>query len=146
MIGEVLKPTEGVTHDVFNFEPDAPPEQVELEEGQEPAPPVEIDILESFKHVYVKEVVREKRMHFTHVPRLGSYMAIPLIYKSCLFDEALEEAVKDFEDVTKRKDHQDIEKEAWQAQQEAAKAAAEEAGQEFEAEVREWDEIDCAPF
>ena len=66
------------------------PEAAEKEE------PVEKDILESFKHVYVKEVVREKRMNFTRVPRLGSYMAIPLIYNSCMTDEALEEAVKDF--------------------------------------------------
>ena len=90
MIGEVLPPTKGVTHDVFKFEKEPPVEAAE--EGEL----VEKDILEAFKHVYVKEVVREKRMNFTRVPRLGSYMAIPLIYNSCMTDEALEEAVKDF--------------------------------------------------
>lgn len=91
MIGEVLPPTTGVTHDVFKFEKEPPVEATE--EGE---PPVEKDILEAFKHVFVKEVVREKRMNFTRVPRLGSYMAIPLIYNSCMTDEALEEAVKDY--------------------------------------------------
>ena len=74
---------------LFEREPENP-EAAEEEES------VEKDILESFKHVYVKEVVREKRMNFTRVPRLGSYMAIPLIYNSCMTDEALEESVKDF--------------------------------------------------
>lgn len=76
---------------MFLFERE--PENPEAAEEEEP---VEKDILESFKHVYVKEVVREKRMNFTRVPRLGSYMAIPLIYNSCMTDEALEESVKDF--------------------------------------------------
>lgn len=41
------------------------------------------------KSVYVKEVVREPRMHFYKVPRLGSYLAIKLEYDSCLFEESL---------------------------------------------------------
>ena len=102
MIGEVLSHRKGVTHDVFNFEPDAP---VDVAEGEVVE---EKDIIDSFKHVYVKEVVREKRMNFTRVPRLGSYMAIPLIYKSCLFDEALEDAVKDFHEITAKKGDQEI--------------------------------------
>lgn len=53
------------------------------------------DILLTFKHVYVPEVVREPRMTFQKVPRLGAYMAVPLIYQSCLFDEALDLAVVD---------------------------------------------------
>lgn len=45
------------------------------------------------KYIYVKEVVREPRMHFFKVPRLGSYLAIKLEYESCLFEEALDIAV-----------------------------------------------------
>ena len=103
MIGEVLGHNKGVTHDVFSFEPDPP---VELAEGEEPPP--EKDITESFKHVYIKEVVREKRMNFTRVPRLGSYMAIPLIYNSCLFDESLEEAVTNYAEIVAKQGDQDI--------------------------------------
>ena len=51
------------------------------------------DILHTFRHIYVKEVVREPRMHFYKVPRLGSFMAVPLIYKSCLLEGSLDTAV-----------------------------------------------------
>jgi hypothetical protein len=44
----------------------------------------------------VKEVVREPKMHFYKVPRLGSFLAIPLVYNSCLFEEALDNAVQDY--------------------------------------------------
>jgi len=57
---------------------------------------LEEDILTSFKHVYVNEVVREARMHFQRVPRLGAYMAVPLVYEHCLTDQALDAAVEDF--------------------------------------------------
>jgi hypothetical protein len=56
--------------------------------------------MERFRHIYVKEVVREPRMNFQRVPKLGSFMAIPLVYKSCLFDEALNEAVTNFQEVS----------------------------------------------
>lgn len=41
-------------------------------------------------------------MNFHRVPKLGAFMAIPLIYKSCLFDEALTESVANFQDVILR--------------------------------------------
>lgn len=41
-------------------------------------------------------------MHFYKVPRLGSYLAIRLEYKSCLFEEALDSAVTDYLDVKQR--------------------------------------------
>lgn len=49
--------------------------------------------------MYVPEVVRDQRMWFKRVPKLGSFMAVPLIYSSCLSDEALEAAILDCEDV-----------------------------------------------
>ena len=85
----------------------------------------EIDILDYFKHIYVKEVVREPRIHYQRVPRLGSYMAIPLIYKNCLHIESLEDAVKDYLDVEKRKADQEIEKQEFNAKQEQDREAAE---------------------
>jgi hypothetical protein len=47
----------------------------------------------------VREVVREPRMHFFKVPKLGSYLAIRLEYESCLFEESLAAAVLDYVDV-----------------------------------------------
>jgi hypothetical protein len=48
----------------------------------------ETEVLAHFKHKYVPEVVRNSTMHFWKVPRLGSYMAIPLVYRSCLSVES----------------------------------------------------------
>jgi len=45
------------------------------------------------KFIYVKDVVREPRMHFYKVPRLGSYLAIKMEYDSCLYEEAFDAAV-----------------------------------------------------
>ena len=60
----------------------------------------EKDIIDTFKHTFVPEVVREPKMHFQKVPRLGCFMAVPLVYNSCLFNAALEEAVEDYQVVS----------------------------------------------
>jgi hypothetical protein len=49
--------------------------------------------MKDFPHIYVKEVVREDKMHYFKVPRLGCFMAVPLEYSSCMFEDALEVAV-----------------------------------------------------
>ena len=54
------------------------------------------------KHIYIKEVVREPKMHYYRVPKLGSYLAIKLEYNSCLFEGALDEAVRDHMEVRQR--------------------------------------------
>lgn len=51
----------------------------------------------------MKEVVREPRMHFFKVPKLGSYMAVRLEYESCLYEDSLAVAVNDYIDVMQRK-------------------------------------------
>ena len=43
----------------------------------------------------VKEVVREPRIHFFKVPKLGSYLAIRLEYNSCLLVESYNDGVRD---------------------------------------------------
>ena len=48
------------------------------------------------KHILIEEVVREPKMHFYKVPKLGSYLAIKLEYNSCLFEEAFDAAVANF--------------------------------------------------
>jgi hypothetical protein len=44
-------------------------------------------------HVLIKEVIREPRMHYFKVPKLGSYLAIRLEYGSCLHVESFEAGV-----------------------------------------------------
>jgi hypothetical protein len=48
----------------------------------------------------VPEVVRETKMWFQTVPRLGAFMSVPICYESCLSDEALDSAITDFLKVT----------------------------------------------
>jgi len=48
-------------------------------------------------------------MWFKTVPRLGAFMAVPIIYESCLSDEALESAIADYHKVVMANEH--IEKE-----------------------------------
>lgn len=64
MIDRVLGPDFGRTHEVFRDPSVAEEEPVEEDDDgvKKVKPPV--DILTSFKHLYVKEVVREPRMHF----------------------------------------------------------------------------------
>jgi len=83
MIDRVLTPEVGpITHSCFG-------EQAEEEEPAAEEDDVESntalkakneDILTTFKHIYVPEVVKESRMWFKRVPRLGSFMAVPLVY------------------------------------------------------------------
>ena len=56
------------------------------------------------------EVVREPKMHFKKVPKLGCFMAIPLVYNSCLFNDALEEAVENYMVVSKEREEQEKQK------------------------------------
>jgi len=50
------------------------------------------------RFVYVPDVVKNEKIHYFRIPKLGAYIAVPLIYKSYLyeatFDKALEERKK----------------------------------------------------
>lgn len=104
MLSKVLTPELGpVTHSCFaEQEPEEAAEE-EAEEGEAAVKPKNNDILNTFKHVYVPQVVRDSRMWFKKVPRLGSFMAVPLVYQSCLSDDALEAAISDFQNVTQQR-------------------------------------------
>lgn len=106
---KILKSDQGISHDVFKEQSVVEGSTPEGEEGGEGAaakPDME-DIINTFKHVYVKEVVREPRMHFYKVPRLGCFMAVPLVYNSCLFDTALDNAVTDYFEVMKKNEERE---------------------------------------
>jgi hypothetical protein len=85
-----------------NEEAEAAVEEEELEEGEESKKP-EKEKAEVLPHrIVVSEVVREKRMHYFTVPRLGSFMAIRLEYDSCLTESAFDAGVADMESVIQR--------------------------------------------
>jgi cation transport regulator ChaB len=133
-----------VTHGVFEL---AQPASYDTKttivniDGEDVEQIVETDILDTYKHIHVPEVVREKKMHYQRVPRLGSYMAVPLTYNHCLTDSALDEAVNDHKDVMARRDELEREKKAHEEDQAARKAQAVADEQPFEEEEREWPEI-----
>ena len=141
MIDCVLSSDTGITHDVFK-ETSQAEEPVEEEEGGAVTPAKSTDILDNFKGlVYVKEVVREPRMHYQKVPRLGCYMAVPLIYNSCLSDEALEALVQETLAYNHACEEQMRERDVYESEQLAKKEAAEAANEPFEEEEKEWEEI-----
>ena len=80
LVDQVLAKGSGLTFDVFNDKVDDAGKPIESEE---------------LNHILVKEVVREPRMHFFKVPRLGSYLAIRLEYESCLSVDAYNEGIRD---------------------------------------------------
>jgi len=100
MIDKTLNKDQGLTFDVFkNIEEvknDEPAD--DGEDGEEGEKKVAAnDLTEKLPpHILVPEVVREPRMHFYRVPRLGSYLAIRLEYDSCLFEEAFDLGLADF--------------------------------------------------
>jgi hypothetical protein len=95
----------------------------------------------------VKEVVREPRMHFYRVPRLGSFMAVPLIYNSCLFEDALDNAVHDYLETVKHREEQEKAKEEWLEEKQREREDHEKAGDtNWEPESREWEEVLEKPF
>ena len=106
-----------MTFDVFNDpEPstkeDAP---VEPELDEEGNPIVKEKVVEEKlpQHLYVKEVVRDARIFYYKVPRLGIYMAIRLEYQSCLFEEAFDAGVLDLITVNEKIRIQNDEKESY---------------------------------
>jgi hypothetical protein len=67
------------------------------------------------KHIVIPEVVREPQMHYYRVPKLGSYMAIKLEYNSCLFEEAYDDAIENYNAVNEKNKQQEQEKAEWEA-------------------------------
>ena len=127
-VGACLAPNQGVTHGVFNLvQPDNFEEKTETVEvdGVAEERVIKTDILDTFKHIHVPQVVREKKMHYQRVPRLGSYLAIPMTYRHCLTDSALDEATNDYKNVMAQREEQEREKEKQKAIEMAKRRAAE---------------------
>ncbi|TNV82509.1 hypothetical protein FGO68_gene1811 [Halteria grandinella] len=154
MEGKILKPGQGVTHEVFNA-PDMTPrnpagEEGEGEDGEKkgavvPHTPRDTLVDEHY-HVYVKEVVREGKMHFYRVPRLGAYMAIPLEYYSCLSQKALDLSITDYIAYQKACEELEKAKKDWDEENEKFKEEKEKAGEIYVPEERTWPAISEKPF
>ena len=139
-----------LSHEVFKASEDEenPEEEAEASDPEvtsnkpEKAPK---DIIKTFKHKFVPEVVRNEQTYFQRVPRLGCFMAVPLCYNSCLFNEALEEAIEDYQVVSKELEEQNKAKAEWE-QQQADLAAQNPDSQDPPEDPPEWKDIKYAPF
>jgi hypothetical protein len=144
-----LPPAEGkgITHDVFKEaeEGQEEPPAEEAEEGEEVVkkpPKTEEELLLAMRHVYVPEVVREPRMVFYKVPKLGAFMAVPLVYNSCLFENALDNAVNNFLECRAKREVQAKAKEEW----EEANRRVEGQEPNPDEEEKVWEVIEEDPF
>ena len=131
MVDQVLAKGSGLTFDVFNDKVDDDGKPVDSEE---------------LNHILVKEVVREPRMHFYKVPRLGSYLAIRLEYESCLSVEAYNEGVKDALSCRDRILEQEAAKEEHEAKEKQRKEDEEHDGKEYTRDEGSWASIKTKPF
>ena len=102
MIDRTLMPGVGVTFEVLEDKQITKIEE-EGEEGATEVKPITKNIFDGYpQHLVIPEVVRDSRVHFYKVPRLGSYMAIRLEYNTCLFEEAFDSGVLDLIEVNEK--------------------------------------------
>ena len=85
-------------------------------------------------------------MWFQSVPRLGSFMAVPIIYDSCLSDDALTQAVRNYQEVEAQKEAQLQQQQSFNEDQLLKQENALANGESYEPEFREWPEIEYMPF
>lgn len=96
LVDKTLKQDQGITYGLFqeaegDAEKEVPVEEEELDENGDKIVKPKAPVAEKLpKHILVDQVVREPKMHYYTVPRLGSYLAIKLEYDSCLFEEAFD--------------------------------------------------------
>ena len=133
LVDETLSKDKGLTFDVFKDQFDEEGKLIEQAE---------------LNHVLVKEVVREPRIHFYKVPRLGSYLAVRLEYNSCLSVEAYNDGVKDALKVREdRAAQEEAKREHLEREKEREEEMANnENGEEYVLDPGTWPEINCKPY
>lgn len=90
---------------------------------------------EAPKYVLVPNVIDDPRIKFFDVPKLGSYLAVPLIYDSCLFEKSFDAGVEDALECRKLR-----------LQQEEEKHRSEHTSNKEEEEEKVYEEIVEAPY
>ena len=85
-------------------------------------------------------------MHYWDVPRLGSFMAVPMIYNACLFEEAVDAAIDDYQAKGKARDEQAKAKAEFDEAEAARKEECAKTGERFVPEEKEWDNLEPAEF
>ena len=107
MVDSILNKDQGLTFDVFKDPEVEDTGSQKKEEEEEDVP----------RHILIPEVVRDNRIHFYKVPRLGSYLAIKLEYRSCLSVASYDAGLKDYNTVKEKRAAQELEIKEWEEQQ-----------------------------
>jgi len=68
-------------------------------------------------------------------------MAVPMIYNSCMTDEALDTAIADWSEVSKKVEAQDAKKAEWDEEQAQIKEQKEGAGETYVYQEGEWEDL-----
>jgi hypothetical protein len=123
-------------------EPKGEEEEDEIDPGKYKAPPKP----KPLRHILVPEVVREPKIHYYTVPRLGSYLAIKLEYNSCLFEEAFDEAIVDYAHVNQKRAELEKEQKEHADGQEEIRIEKQEAGETYVPEKKNWPEYKFKDF
>lgn len=98
-------------------------------------------------HLLVKEVVREPRIKFFKVPRLGSYLAIKLEYDSCLNEASFDAAVSDYLEIDSKMREIAKDKAEWHEDQQEKRLEAREANEMYTAPAEPtWPEVKPQEF
>ena len=131
MVGKVLTEEEGeATYSIWKEE-EEPPVPADEEEEDSDANKKK----ERVKTVSVDDVVTDPRIKFFDVPKLGAYFAVPLTYRSCLYEGSFDAGVEDALECRKLR-----------AQQEEEKLKSEHASNKEEEEEKVVEEILEAPY
>ncbi len=85
-------------------------------------------------------------MKFYKVPKLGAFMAVPLVYNSCQLEDALDNAVNDYLDCQKRREEQAKLKEEWEEEKARERDEKEKEGVPYEPEEKEFEQIEEKEF
>lgn len=137
-----------VTYSIFQAPKDEggqPPAENNEGSPQETSKKLEEKESSLLPHRFIPDVTREPKIKFFKVPRLGSYLAISLKYKSCLYDSCLENAVKAYYTTMEQRAKQEKEQQEKEQQEEKEKEK-EPNDEEAKKQVSELPKIEEPPY
>lgn len=130
-----LEPGKGVTFSAIKQSIEDTKQEDKEKEAQDKKEEHKVEATEEEKirksMVFVKEVLREEKMHYFKVPKLGSYIAMPISHLTCLNDISLEAAITDHVAYYQRIEEQEKSKKEYEDMAAEAKAKAEENEEEY---------------
>jgi hypothetical protein len=159
MVGKQMNAEGTVTYGVLQPSKDegaAPPaenenekenEEVPAEGGQKDGKTAEKQEADKrLPHKFVPDVMKEPKLKFFQVPRLGSYLAISLKYNSCLYESSLDKAFENHFAIAQEKEAQEKVKQEHEEKVQKEREEKEAAGEVYKEEPFELKNIEEPPY